>query len=160
MKNCRLHSSGYNDTRGVIALPPNNKSWHDIWKENVLAGTADKRTCLPYGNSMSRWHEWRKSSFSHVASSLVWLLHCTLKDLIILHLVTGSIWSKMLTGCSRYVKSASRGVTSGNTTSTGALKNFFSCDMWKILWTLANDGRNSNLYATFPHFLSMAKDPM
>jgi hypothetical protein len=31
-----------------------------------------------------------------------------------------------------YVKSASSGATSGNTTSTGAFKHFFSYDMWKI----------------------------
>jgi hypothetical protein len=40
------------------------------------------------GNSNSGWREQRKSSFSHVASSFEWLLHGTLKNLMVLRLVT------------------------------------------------------------------------
>jgi hypothetical protein len=42
-------------------------------------------------------------------------------------------WSRILIGCSGYVKSTLSGVTSGNLTSTGAFKHFFSYDMWKMI---------------------------
>jgi hypothetical protein len=97
---------------------------------------------------------------SHVTSSMVWLLHWILKNLIVLHLVTRLFWSNILIGCSGYVKSASSGATSGNTTFTGAFKHFFSCDMWKMSWTPANDYGNSSLYATVPHLWRMGNGLM
>jgi hypothetical protein len=42
-------------------------------------GTANSRTFPHYGSMKSGWREWRKSSLSHVASSVVWLLHWILK---------------------------------------------------------------------------------
>jgi hypothetical protein len=50
-----------------------------------------------------------------------------------------------LIGCSGYNKSASSGVTSGNTTSMGAFKHYFNCDTWKMLLTHAKDGGQSIL---------------
>jgi hypothetical protein len=64
-----------------------------------------------------------------------------------------------LIGCLGYDKSASSGVTSGNTTSTGAFKHFFNCDMWKMSRTLAKDGDRSHLYATVPYFSRMGNGP-
>jgi hypothetical protein len=146
-------------TRGVTT-PPNKKSHPEIWMKKDPSRGSEQSHTPNYGKAKSGWHEWKNSSLSQVASSLVWLLHCTLKNLIVLHCVMQSFGSKILTGCSGYIKSASSGATSGNTTSTGAFKHLFSCDTWKITWTPANDGGNSNLYATFPHFQRMGNGPM
>jgi hypothetical protein len=112
----------------------------------------NNRTFPHYGSSKSGWREWRNYSLSHVASSTIWLLHWILKNLIMLHLVTWLFWSKTLIGCLEYVKSASSGGTSDNSTSTGGFKHFFSWDTWKMSWTPTNDSGNSNLYTTVPHF--------
>jgi hypothetical protein len=56
----------------------------------VLIGTANNRTFPHYGNMKSNWRERRKSSLSQVASSSVWLLHCIMKNLMVLRLVTRS----------------------------------------------------------------------
>jgi hypothetical protein len=52
--------------------------------------------------------------------------------------VTRSFWSKILTGYSGYVKSASSGATYSNIRFTGAFKHFFSYDTWNISWTPTN----------------------
>jgi hypothetical protein len=70
-----------------------------------------------------------------------------LKNLVVLHHVTRSFWSKILTGCSGYIKSALSSATSGNTTSTGAFIHFFSYDTWKVSCTPTNNGGSSSLYA-------------
>jgi hypothetical protein len=82
----------------------------------------NNQTISHYGNTKFGWRERRKSSLSPVASFSEWLLHYILKNLIVLCLVTQSFRSKTLIGCSGY-KSASNGVTSGNTTSTGAFNS-------------------------------------
>jgi hypothetical protein len=140
--------------------PVTKVSSRDFNEEGRLIGVANSRTHPNYGKAKSRWRDQRKSSLSQVASSLVWLLHYILKNLIVLFRVTRSFWSKILTGCSGYVKSVSSGATSGNTTSTGVFKHFFSYDTWKISWSPANDGGSSNLNATFPHFSRMENGPM
>jgi hypothetical protein len=146
----KLHSellckqcSCYSDTRGVTTLSLN-------WNLNPRFGgvvptwIVNSQTFSHYDNTKSGWPEWRKSLLSQVASSLVWLLHCILKNLIVLRLVTCPFWSKTLIGCSGYDKLASRGVTSSNTTSTCSFKHFFNCDMWKMSWTPAKDGGRSS----------------
>jgi hypothetical protein len=111
---------------------PNRNLDLRFWKSSGSTGTTNNHTFPHYGKKKPGWWGQRKSSLSHVASSSVWLLHCTLKNLIILHLVTWSFWSKALMGCSGYDKSSLSGVTSGNTTSIGAFKHFFNCDTWKM----------------------------
>jgi hypothetical protein len=66
-----------------------------------------------YGNTKSGWREWWKSLLFQVAFSSEWWLHCILKNLIVLRLVTQSFWSKNLIECSGYDNSALSGVTSG-----------------------------------------------
>jgi hypothetical protein len=135
----------------VIVLPQTKISSREFNEEGWLTGVANSRTHPVYGKVKSGWHDRRKSSLSPVASSSVWLLHCTLRNLIILRCVTWSFWSKILIGCSGYVKSTSSGATSSNTTSTGAFIHFFSCDTWKMSCTLAIDDGSSSLYTTFAH---------
>jgi hypothetical protein len=117
----------------------------DLEGDSTLVGTANSHTFPYYGNTKFGWREWRKSSLSQVASCSVWLFHWTLKNLMVLRLMTWSFWSKTLIGCLGYVKSASSGATCGSTTSMGAFKHFFSYDTWKISWTPVNNGVNSNL---------------
>jgi hypothetical protein len=57
--------------------------------EMFLIEIANNHTFPLYGNSNYEWREWRKASLSYVASSQ-WLLLCTLKNLIVLRLVTRS----------------------------------------------------------------------
>jgi hypothetical protein len=140
------HCSYYSDTRDLTTLPPLTEisSW-DLEGAAALIGIVNSRIFPHYGNTKSKWQERRKSSLSHVASSLVWLLHFILKNLIVLRLMTRSFWSKTLIGCSGYDKSASSGVTLGNTMSMGVFKHYFNCDMWKISWTPAKDGSTLSL---------------
>jgi hypothetical protein len=147
-------------TRDVTILPPSKNLSRDLNEERILIGVANSHTHPNYGKAKSGWRERRNSSLFEVASSSVWLLHCTLKNLIVLRRVTRSFWSKILTRCSGYVKLASSGATSDSTTFTGAFKHFFNCDTWKISWTHAINGGNSNLYATFPHFSRIGNGPM
>jgi hypothetical protein len=56
----------------------------------ALTGIGNCHKFPHYGNTKSGWQERRKSSLSQVASSLEWLLHCILKNLIVLCLVTRS----------------------------------------------------------------------
>jgi hypothetical protein len=148
-------------TRGVIALLHNkNLIPRFVRRRKILVEAANCRTHPNYGKAKSGWHERRKSSLSQVASSSVWLLQCTLKNLIVLHWVTRLFWSKISTRCSGFVKSASNGATSYNMASMCAFKHFFSSDTWKISWTTTNGDGNSNLYATFPHFSRMGNGPM
>jgi hypothetical protein len=135
-------------------------SSQDFNEEGRLIGVANSHTHPNYGKAKSGWCDRRKSSLSQVASSSVCLLHCILKNLIVLRRVTRSFWSKVLTKCSGYVKSASSGATFSNAPSMCAFKHFFSYDTWKILWTPANDGVSPNLYAMFPHFSRMGNGPM
>jgi hypothetical protein len=120
-------------------------STEDLEGETVLTGTMNSHTFPHCGNTKSGWRQWRKSSLSQVASSSVWLLHCIMKNFMGLHLVTQSFWSRTLIGCPGFDKSASSGVTSGNTMSMGVFKHFFNCDTWRMLWTPSKDGGRSNL---------------
>jgi hypothetical protein len=112
------HCSYYSDTRGVTSLPPNRNlvprfgrssgcysdtlgvsqpspvieiSSRDSEGAAALTDTVNNYTIPHYGKMKSRWQKWRKSSLSQVASPSEWLLHCILKNLIVLHLVTRSI---------------------------------------------------------------------
>jgi hypothetical protein len=96
-------------------------------KREILTETVNSRTFPHYGSSKFWRRERRKLSLSHVTSFAVWLLHWILKNLIVLRLVTRLYWSKILIGCSGYVKSASSGVTSSSTTSTVLLGTFVTC---------------------------------
>jgi hypothetical protein len=84
------HCSSYCDMRGVTALPLTEISSRDLEGATALTGTTNNRPFPHYGKTKSGWREWRKSSLSQVASSSEWLLHCTLKNLIVLRLVTRS----------------------------------------------------------------------
>jgi hypothetical protein len=106
----------YNE--GIASLSLQISSHPSFERRKGSKGTANSRTLPHYGNSKPEWREWRKSSLSHVASSTVWFLPWTLQNLIVLRLVTQLFWSKILIGCSGYVRSALSGATSGNTTST------------------------------------------
>jgi hypothetical protein len=93
-------------TLGVSQPSPLIEIWtRDLEGVAVLTGTVNSHTFHHYGNMKSEWWEWRKSSLSRVASSLVWLLHCILKNLMILCLMTRSFWSKFFIGCLGYDRS-------------------------------------------------------
>jgi hypothetical protein len=79
-------------------------SSQDLYEEDNLIGVANSRTHPNYAKAKSRWCDRRKSSLSQVAFSSVWLLHCTLKNFLVLHRVAWSFWSKILTGCLGYVE--------------------------------------------------------
>jgi hypothetical protein len=139
------HCSCHSNTKGVTALPRNRNLDPRFERSRGSVGKVNNRTFPHYGKTKAGWWEWRKSLLSKVASSSVWLHHCTLKNLIVLLLVTRSLRSKTFMGCSGYDKSASSSVTLGNTTCTGAFKHFFSCNTWKMSWTPAKEGGRSNL---------------
>jgi hypothetical protein len=77
-------------TLGVSQPSPlteiSSRDWEGV---AALTDTVNNYTIPHYGKTRSGWQEWRKSSLSQVASS-EWLLHCILKNLIVLHLVTRS----------------------------------------------------------------------
>jgi hypothetical protein len=62
----------------------------DLEGAAALTGTMNSRTLPHYGNTKYGCRELRKSSLSQVASSSLRLLHCILKNLILLRLVTQS----------------------------------------------------------------------
>jgi hypothetical protein len=85
-RNC----SSYSDTRSVTALPLTEISSRDLEGVAALTDTVNNYTIPHYGKAKSRWEEQMKSLLFHVASSSEWLLHCILKNLIVLCLVTRS----------------------------------------------------------------------
>jgi hypothetical protein len=89
MMKCRLHISSYSENQECYNPPPNKKSRPEIRaKKDPSRGSEQSHT--PYGKVKSGWRELRNSSLSQVASSSVWLQHCTLKNMIVLHRVTWS----------------------------------------------------------------------
>jgi hypothetical protein len=84
------HYIYYSDTRGVTALPLTEISSRDLEGAAALTDTVNNYTIPHYGKTKSEWQERRKFSLSQVAASSEWLLHCILKNLIVLCLVTRS----------------------------------------------------------------------
>jgi hypothetical protein len=84
------HCSCYSDTRCVTTLPLTEISSRDMEGVVALTDTVNNYTIPQYGKTKSGWREQRKSSLSQFASFSEWWLHCILKNLIVLHLVTRS----------------------------------------------------------------------
>jgi hypothetical protein len=59
-------------------------------RRKVLTQTTNSRTFPHCGSSKFGWRDRRKSSLFQVASSSVWLLHCTFENLMVLCRVTRS----------------------------------------------------------------------
>jgi hypothetical protein len=94
------------------------------------------------GNSTFSWF-----SFSQVASSSVWLHHCTLYIFYRLFRVTFPEVSKIFTRYSWYVRSSPTITSSRGICSSETRKHFLSCETWKTSCTSNNCGGSSNWYA-------------
>jgi hypothetical protein len=77
-------------TRGVTVLPANKILALKFLTKKKDPNRGSEQSHTPYGEVKSGWHEQWNSSLSQAASSLVCLLHCTLKNLIVLRRVTRS----------------------------------------------------------------------
>jgi hypothetical protein len=84
------HCSCYSALGVSQPSPLTEISSRDLERVAALIEIVNKNTTPHYNRTKSRWRERRMSSLSQVASSSEWLLHCILKNLIVLRIVTRS----------------------------------------------------------------------
>jgi hypothetical protein len=126
------YCSCYSDTRGVTALPPNR----NLVPRFGMSSGSNRNSEQLHNSSLWQDKVWMVRTEEVLAFPSCFFFRVVAPlYLEELDCFTPSNTILLIQDLDRVLgvdKSASSGVTLGNTTSTGAFKHFFSCDTWKM----------------------------